>query len=165
MDIFEQLMQVPYAYTWLPVLGLLTIAGGCCWMMRPGTRATAGNAEPESVDDHSSLQKKESQKNQRVATRRQGNPIEVFVASPECKETPATGSVLDRSLGGLRLALFQEVEVGTVLAVRPMVGGNIVPWIDIKVRSCKVSSEMPGQFEIGCEYVKSPPYSIQLLFG
>jgi hypothetical protein len=37
--------------------------------------------------------------------------------------------------------------------------------VDLEVRSCKASQELPGQFEVGCQYVKSPPYSIQLLFG
>jgi hypothetical protein len=63
------------------------------------------------------------------------------------------------------LALYHEVEVGAVLSIRPVHAENMVPWVDVEVRSCKVSLEIPGSFEVGCQYVKSPPYSIQLLFG
>jgi hypothetical protein len=97
--------------------------------------------------------------------RRQGNPIAVHVGAPEDKKNLQVGSVLDRSMGGMRLALFQQVEVGTVLSVKPTNAQDIVPWVDLEVRSCRPSTEMPDQFEIGCQYVKSPPYSIQLLFG
>ena len=45
------------------------------------------------------------------------------------------------------------------------VAEEMVPWVEIEVRSCRASKEFPGQFEAGCQYVKSPPYSIQLLFG
>ena len=79
--------------------------------------------------------------------------------------TPEVGSVIDRSMGGMRLALFGEVESGTVLSIRPVNADEMVPWVDIEIRSCKTSTEMPGLFEVGCQYVKSPPYSIQLLFG
>ena len=65
----------------------------------------------------------------------------------------------------MRLALFYPVTDGTILSIRPVNADEIVPWIDLEVRSCRASDEMPGHFEIGCQYVKSPPYSLQLLFG
>jgi hypothetical protein len=52
-----------------------------------------------------------------------------------------------------------------VIAVHPVHADALVPWVELEVRSCRPSVEIPGQFEIGCQYVKSPPYSIQLLFG
>ncbi len=98
--------------------------------------------------------------------RRQGNPVEVHVAFPvDQKKEPQFGSVLDRSMGGMRLAMFHEVEVGTVVSVRPIHVDDIVPWVELEIRSCRLSEEMPGRYEVGCQYVKSPPYSIQLLFG
>jgi hypothetical protein len=151
----------------LPVLVFLTIAGGFCWALRPGVHAAGDEMadETESEPAAASFLLKEKPTNQRAASRRVGNPIEVYVAAPEGKKNPSTGSVLDRSLGGLRLAVYQETPVGLVLSVRPVEAESMVPWVDIQVRSCKVSQEMPGLYEVGCEYVKSPPYSIQLLFG
>jgi len=165
MDVLDQLLHLPYAYALFPVLVFLAIAGGSCWVLRPGYQAAPEGVEADTPEGNPLILSMEKPKNQRVTSRRQGNPVEVYVAPPEGKKSPSTGSVLDRSLGGLRLALFQQVEVGTVLAVRPVESQDMVPWVDIQVRSCKPSTEMPGQFEIGCEYVKSPPYSIQLLFG
>jgi hypothetical protein len=107
----------------------------------------------------------EKPKDQRFAFRRNGNPVEVYIATAAEKSEPAIGSVLDRSVGGLRLALYQPVQVGAVLSVRPTHAEEIVPWIELEIRSCRPSPEMPDQFEVGCQYVKSPPYSIQLLFG
>ena len=80
------------------------------------------------------------------------------------KSNPSIGSVIDRSVGGMRLALFYEVDVGTVLSIKPLRCDDIVPWVELEVRSCRPSVEMPGHFDVGCQYVKSPPYSIQLLF-
>jgi hypothetical protein len=165
MDVFDQVLHLPYAYVLLPLLTFVAIAGSCCWALRPGYQAKAESADTETQAVNAPKPKEKLPPNQRAASRRQGNPLAVFVATPEGKKTPSTGSVLDRSLGGLRLAVFQEVEVGTVLSVRPVEAEKMVPWVDIRVRSCKVSQEMPGLFEVGCEYVKSPPYSIQLLFG
>ena len=65
----------------------------------------------------------------------------------------------------MRLALYQPLDVGAILSIRPTKADDIVPWIEIEIRSCRPSTEMPDHFEIGCQYVKSPPYSIQLLFG
>jgi hypothetical protein len=61
--------------------------------------------------------------------------------------------------------LYTEVDIGMLIAIRPVLCETIVPWVDLEVRSCRPSVEIPGRFEVGCQYVKSPPYSIQLLFG
>ena len=163
MGFFDQLLQLPYAYVVLPCLVFLAIAGGCYWILRPVQQVAPESAE--TPDGMQAFATTEAPKNQRAVTRRHGNPVQVLVAAPEAKKSPSTGSVLDRSMGGMRLALYEEIMVGTVLAVRPTEADDMVPWVDIEVRSCKLSKDMPGQFEVGCQYVKSPPYSIQLLFG
>jgi hypothetical protein len=166
MGVFEPLLQLPYASILLPIGVFVASAGGFCWMLRPARALVVDDVvEDTGVGLTTAKLMKPKLKDQRIANRRQGNPVEVFVATPDTKEAPVTASVRDRSLGGLRLSLFQELPVDTVLAVRPVGAADLVPWVDIVVRSCKVSTEMPGQFEIGCEYVKAPPYSIQLLFG
>jgi hypothetical protein len=165
MGVFDSLVHLPYASILLPLGVFIAIAGGCFWMLRPAQPLVMDEIEETGVGLTTANLMIGKAKNQRVAPRRKGNPVEVFVAAPDAKESTATGSVQDRSLGGLRLALYQEVPVGTVLVVRPVGAADIVPWVDIVVRSCKKSTEMPSQFEIGCEYVKAPAYAIQLLFG
>ncbi len=163
MGVLEQFLHLPYAYAWLPGLVFLAVVGAVYWLTRPAPQLL--DAVIAEVQTTPAADQAPKPKNQRNMHRRQGNPVEVFVALPEDKSDPGIGSVLDRSVGGMRLALYGEVDIGTLLAIRPTHADDIVPWIDLEVRSCKPSTEMPGQFEIGCQYVKSPPYSIQLLFG
>ena len=144
-------------------LVFFAIVGGVYWFLRsPRQLVASQNAVADAV---APLVVAPKPKDQRVASRRLGNTVQVYVAPPDCKKDPNIGSILDRSMGGMRIALFYEVEAGTVIAIRPVHADEMVPWVDIEVRSCKASTEIPGQFEVGCKYVKSPPYSIQLLFG
>jgi hypothetical protein len=161
VGIVYQILSLPHIYIWLPILVFVAIAGLGFWLSRPGAVAT----EPLSEPVQSLTATPAKAPDQRGAHRRPGNTIEVHVASPEDKEAPSLANVLDRSTGGVRLALFAELAVGTVLSIRPVRADDMVPWVDVEIRSCKPSKEVPGAFEVGCQYVKSPPYSIQLLFG
>jgi hypothetical protein len=157
---FEQFLQLPYAYIWLPgAVFLFFVAVALYWLKRPApvmAEVEAAAVQPVTAPNP---------KDQRVMHRRQGNTVQVHVATADKKEEPQIGSVLDRSMGGMRLAMYHEVEVGAVVRVRPIHADEIVPWVELEIRSCRPSAEMPDQFEVGCQYVKSPPYSIQLLFG
>jgi hypothetical protein len=159
----ETILHLPYAYVWLPGLVFFVIAGGGYWLTRTGKAADGASPDGAQAADKTVVKAKPSE--QRGAHRRQGNPVQVHVGTPEDKKDTGLGCVLDRSMGGMRLALYHEVNVGAVLSVRPVHVDAMVPWIDLEVRSCRLSSEMHDQFEVGCQYVKSPPYSIQLLYG
>lgn len=164
MGIFEQILQLPFVYIWLPGAVFFLVAGALYWVTRPApvVAEVAAEAPPPAVQSVAAPKPKD----QRNMHRRQGNPVEVHVAfSANRKDEPRIGSVLDRSMGGMRLALFQEVEIGAKVSVRPTHADDIVPWVELEIRSCRPSVEMPDQYEVGCQYVKSPPYSIQLLFG
>lgn len=163
MGIVDQVLRLPYAYFWLPTLAFIAVVGFVYRFTRAHRYAQAEAGEPGMPVVPITLSLKP--KDLRGASRRQGNTVEVHVARPEDKDNPELGSVLDRSMGGMRLALYNEIEAGAVLAIRPVNADAMVPWVEVEVRSCKVSQEIPGQFEVGCQYVKSPPYSIQLLFG
>jgi hypothetical protein len=56
----------------------------------------------------------------------------------------------------------EAIKPGTVLSVRPTSAEDIVPWVDLEVCVCRPADEC---FELGCRFVKTPPYSILLLFG
>lgn len=164
MELVDQILQLPWAFVWLPGLAFFGLFGSVFWLTR--SRGPI-QTDPPAIDVQSDTAAKVELKGkeQRTMHRRQGNPVAVHVAPPEDHGKPAVGSVLDRSVGGLRLAVFDELAVGTVIAVHPVHADALVPWVELEVRSCRPSVEIPGQFEIGCQYVKSPPYSIQLLFG
>jgi hypothetical protein len=155
----DAILALPHVYLWLPGVIFVVVAGGGYWLVRPSAQLgePAPEAKVETVFEKTS--------DQRNTFRRQGNPVEVYLAALDAKDKPAIGSVLDRSLGGMRLILFSEVAVGTVVAIRPINSEEIVPWVEVEIRSCRPSTELIDRFEVGCQYVKSPPYSIQLLFG
>jgi hypothetical protein len=98
----------------------------------------------------------------RAWARRGGNPVEVHIATEATKATPNSATIVDRSMGGLRLRLNQPMDEGVVLCVRPVNASTLVPWTDIEVKSCVPREK---EWEIGCCFVRPPPWSVLLLFG
>jgi hypothetical protein len=98
----------------------------------------------------------------RAAIRRQGNPIEVLISDAEATLEPARGWVIDRSMRGLCLLVHEEVGPGTVLSVKPRKAPPATPWVQAEVRTCK--QDQAG-YELGCQFVRTPPWAVMLLFG
>ncbi len=98
----------------------------------------------------------------RGALRRNGNPTAVLLTDAECKQEPARGWVIDRSTAGLCLVVSKGVERGTILCVRTVNAPPTVSWVQIEVRSCRKEDDC---WELGCQFVKTPPWSELLLFG
>jgi hypothetical protein len=98
----------------------------------------------------------------RGAARRKGNPVEVFITDAEATREPVRACVVDRSVGGLCLLVSEEVEPGTVLSVKPRNAPPATPWIQVEVRACK--KDRAG-YEVGCQFVHTPPWPVMLLFG
>lgn len=72
------------------------------------------------------------------------------------------GMVVDRSVGGLCLNVSRLIEVGAVLSVKPSDATPMVPWTEIEVRSCRQEGE---GWQIGCRFVRTPPWSVLMHFG
>lgn len=102
-----------------------------------------------------------STKDRRGAVRRKGNTVEVLMAERSDAE-PARGYVHDRSLGGLCVFVDRPFKVGTTVVVRPKSAATSTPWSSVEVRSCRPEK---GDWEIGCQWVKTPDYNVLLLFG
>lgn len=100
--------------------------------------------------------------NRRSSLRRDGQAVEVVVQSAAFKGGSAGGYVVDRSTGGLRLALAAGLAAGTALQVRTTHAPDTIPWVTVVVRSCRPSDD---HFELGCEFEKTPPWNVLLLFG
>jgi len=98
----------------------------------------------------------------RQTQRRDGNPLEVLLALPDEKDHPVHAFLLNRSQGGVCLSLSEEATPGTVLSLRPVKAPEMMPWIDIEVRSCKPATI---GWEIGCRFVKTPPFAVYLLLN
>jgi hypothetical protein len=99
---------------------------------------------------------------QRYAHRRAGNPVEVLLAPEGSTTQQWRGWVLDRSVCGLCLCVPDEFADGTVLRALPVKAPKITPWTDLEVRSCR---GVKDGYEIGCQFIRQPPWSVLLLFG
>jgi len=115
-----------------------------------------------SVDDADPFIKG-SKMDRRAALRRGGNPIAVLISDADSKAKPSFGYVLDRSTGGLCLSVAAPIPEGTFLTVRTNNAPQTVPWIKVEVRNCRSVSEK--EWELGCKFDKTPPWSVLLLFG
>jgi hypothetical protein len=98
----------------------------------------------------------------RGAARRGGNPIGVLITDEEAKAEPIHGFVLDRSTGGLCISCDAEVEEGTILSVRTANAPQTAPWVQVEVKNCRRNGR---DFELGCQWLRTPPWSVLLLFG
>jgi hypothetical protein len=160
--------DLPYAEYWVPLLvgvgmGLMVIG----FIHRVGRRQTA--VPPPKPAPKKGLEfdpfVQGSATEQRRALRRGGNPVEVHLRrteSKEGKEPLLCGWVLDRSVGGLCLLSPQEFAPDTFWSVLPVNATPMTPWVDVEIRSCRAVKD---GWEIGCQFVKQPPWAVLLLFG
>jgi hypothetical protein len=98
----------------------------------------------------------------RTSIRRKGNAIAVLISDAEVTTEPYSGWVVDRSMGGLGITVPRPVAPGTILSVRTTNAPTTCPWVQVEVRSCR---EVQREFELGCQFVRTPPWSVLLLFG
>ena len=153
----HHLLNLPYITYWLPISAALVVAVPLILLVRPravlaAPRKTAPDIDAQAIPSS----------DQRKSFRRGGNSIGILYKHADSSEEPQQASVVDRSLGGLCLMTHVAIPVGTVLSVRPAGAENIVPWVDVEVCACRRGEE---SYEVGCRFVKVPPYSILLLFG
>ncbi len=98
----------------------------------------------------------------RSALRRKGNPVEVLLADSEGKKELGRGWVVDRSVGGLAILVEQALAQGSLLSVRPVNCAVGMPWVQLEIRACRQEGT---NWELGCRFVRTPPWSILLSFG
>lgn len=98
----------------------------------------------------------------RQAERRLGGNVALKVADAEGKPKKYQGWVVDRSEGGLAISVQESLAAGTILRVRPVMTGELVPWIPVEVRNCRVRG---GCWEVGCRFVEPPNANVLVFFG
>jgi PilZ domain len=99
---------------------------------------------------------------QRGAFRRGGNRVKILVNNPQKKGDALEAWVLDRSVGGLCLAVKEAVAEGSVLEIRAANAPPATPWVEVQIKTCRQTKE---DWEVGCQFVKTPPWAVMLLFG
>lgn len=158
------LLAPEYAAYVLPaavVLGVVLVGS----LLLLGRKRSKGLAIPVLEKKHSSqwaMQSGSSLADRRTSVRRDGAPVEIMVTSAVMKDGQTNGYVLDRSTGGLRLALANGVAPGSSIQVRARHAPDTTPWVTVIVRSCRQSE---SHFELGVEFDKTPPWNVLLLFG
>jgi hypothetical protein len=99
----------------------------------------------------------------RRSIRRTGLPTPIVVLDPKGRRGEAAEAyVLDRSSGGMRLALEKPCGVGTVLLTRPAHAPDDFKWVKVTVKSCR---EVGDYFELGCQFESELELSRLLMFG
>ena len=155
----QHLLNLPYVTYWLPITVAVVVAAPLLMLMRPRASALAA-ARAKAVADLDAQSVASS--DQRKSFRRGGNCIGILYKHTDSQDVPQHASVVDRSLGGLCLMMQVTLPTGTLLSVRPVGAEEIVPWVEIEVCTCRRCDDA---YEVGCRFVKVPPYSILLLFG
>jgi len=158
-------LNLPYSEYWLPLVigmgvGFLTIMVLRSVAFKPGAYVPRDSQKKEGKDFDPFMEG--SRSDQRRSFRRGGSTIQVYFAPPDRKDMPNEAWVVDRSMGGVCLGCNVEVPVGTTICLLPFNAPPLTPWVDVEVRSCRIVDE---QVELGCQFVKVPPWSILLLFG
>jgi hypothetical protein len=104
----------------------------------------------------------QSYADRRGSARREGQPVRVLLSSPTFRNGVTDGYVLDRSTGGLRIAMPTGIAPGSTMQARAVNAPDTVGFITLIVRSCRKNGDF---FEVGCEFEKTPPWNVLLLFG
>jgi hypothetical protein len=99
----------------------------------------------------------------RDTARRPGKTVKVWITDASVTTEPFQGWIRDRSMGGLSIAVFQPVDINTILSVRATEADNLTPWIQVHVKRCSAQEE--GRWELGCQFVRTPSYSQLLSFS
>ena len=104
----------------------------------------------------------QSYADRRGAVRREGQPVRVLLASTTFRNGACDGYVIDRSTGGLKIVSQSAVAPGSTLQVRAVDAPDTVGFVTLIVRSCRKTDD---HYELGCEFEKTPPWNVLLLFG
>jgi hypothetical protein len=84
------------------------------------------------------------------------------VSDADVKTPPFGAWVADCSLGGLCLTVHEEAQIGDIFSVRPASAPAEVPWVQVKVKSKR---PIEKSWELGCQFVRTPSYSVVLMFS
>jgi hypothetical protein len=103
-----------------------------------------------------------AKRDKRVWLRREGNPVEVLIADGSAATGPISGSVLNRSRGGLLISAPQPATVGSFLHVRAVHAPENSGWVAIEIRHC---GQRNDRWLLGCKFRQPLPWSVLLLFG
>ena len=104
----------------------------------------------------------QSYADRRGTVRRDGAPVRVLLSSTSFRNGVNDGYVVDRSTGGLKVLIQSAMAPGSTMQVRAANAPDTIGFVTLSVRSCRKHTD---HFELGCEFEKTPPWNVLLLFG
>ena len=104
----------------------------------------------------------QSYADRRESVRRDGVPIRVVLSSAAFRNGVNDGFVVDRSTGGLKILMRTAMAPGGTVQVRAANAPDTIGFVTAIVRSCRAEGD---HFIVGCEFEKTPPWNVLLLFG
>jgi hypothetical protein len=99
----------------------------------------------------------------RQSPRRIGQSIRVSIQLVNDPKTAFNGYVIDRSMGGLRLQVDRALNHNQMLNVRSTDAPESVASIQVQVR--RISQLPDKSYELGCQFIRTPPWAVLLTFG
>lgn len=153
-----QTLSVPAAGL---AVALVIMGAGFFWVGRRKGKVQAPlEAAPVSAPDPF-LQGPQSDR--RHSPRRSGQSIKISIQFVNDPKTVFEGYVMDRSMGGLRLLLERPLTLNQMLNVRSTDAPQTVTWVQVQVRRML---QLPDKsYEVGCQFVRTPPWAVLLTFG
>jgi hypothetical protein len=148
---------------WLVLgIGLVVTVAVLALVTRPQRQPSEIVTEPETDLGKHDPFVHGHQNEKRVAFRRKGGCIEVVLSDETGKAPPSKGWVMDRSVGGLQLAVDRTFPVGEIITVRIAELADTMPWIEVEVIHCQPRHQ---GWEVGCRFIRIPTWNMLLLFG
>ncbi len=144
--------------------GLAALLVGLYLSARRQRGQSSGGAKVEKHADNDAKDPftQGAKRERRSALRRGGNAVPILISDAAVRSAPSHGWVIDRSTGGLKLAVNDSMAPGTILSVRTSNAPQAIPWVQLEVKSCR---QLGKEYELGCQFVRTPPWSVLLLFG
>jgi hypothetical protein len=97
----------------------------------------------------------------RKSPRRGGPAVKVLLCDADGETKPYTAMLLDRSLGGMRLAVAEAIPVGTRLSVCSSKATGSDSWLRMEVKYCFWQDK---SWLVGCKFAGTPSWSALMLF-
>lgn len=98
----------------------------------------------------------------RKAARRRGEAVHLTIATDtDPPEEIGEALVLDRSMGGLGLAVETPLEIGARLRARPRASSDL-PWSRLEVKSCHPEQKY---WKLSCRFVQLPDWNVIRALG
>ena len=143
---------------------ILRSRGGGPRSLRQKVAARGGHAQSDDIDMMLQWLPRDSVAERRSGPRRGGPATAVRVARSQttCRAAAAEGLVLDRSGGGVCVAVEHPWLEGEEAYLKVEAAEPDSPWVAVAVRNCR---DCGGHFLLGCEFAEGVTLTGRLQFG